>query len=1206
MTAASFDQLQSLYIAYFGRPADPAGLQYWFNQKISAKDFASLQFEQPEFQAVNGGLSIQQQINNLYVNLFNRNADDAGLTYWVNQITSGKIQLAQIGVFLTEGALGIDKQTLAAKVAVANEYTRDVLATADSQIAYNPTSFEPWITGPAFTDGRTFLSPVSNTNVPTNEEISAAVAAMTSGGAPGQTFTLTTSQDTIEIDTIGSVDIVQGIVSAEIGTTGLATWTFGDSINGNDLTKVNLTLAGSSVTPTQAAFGVINNVDEINFTNGVTDSEYTFESVDWTNIGSINLVAGASAAFVRLNDLETGTDLTISNKASGIIVANYDNGYRVGLEADRSSTVSFTDGTIDGVVASNETVYAYVTTGANNESIVLGDITLTGSGGAGGYAYVVTTGDNSSITTGDIAISGVDVGVAYVLSTGEDSSVTVGDVEISDVDTGVLYVASNGDNSPIVVGDVAITAASAGNAYIQAFGDDTSVTVGDIAITAEESAYVYVNAFGDNSSVTVGDITTVVGDNSDPTYVYVFNRADLAGDISVGDVSMTGGDDSIQFLNISSTGHTADSGLGNVTVGNISLTSGDTSYASAMYAYVELTGQASIGDLTVGDITITAGDSSTGSVENVGYLNVFAEGNGNGDNDITTGLVSVGDVSYTLGRDTSYIGYISNYALVQSGDATNGGITVGDITTLTAENSTSYVLVYSNAEAALPGGTATVGDTTIGQIDQTVGDFGVQYARVFVSATGNDSGSASIGDISIAGFSASLGVSAEAELRLEVDSDNGSIGSISIGDISTTVTTGGYSYVNIYAEADDNIGDITIGDLDLAVTGLNGEIFAQFDYIAVDGTVGDVSVGNIDTRATAKDANSCFELVVSGETAVGNTTVGDITASSLGANTDAYAYVNIQTDSLGSVGDITVGDVSLTANGSSAQAGFYVQAINAVSTGTITIGDLDLAVGNTDLKTDSEVWFIAENEENSVIVGDISLTGLTVQNAAFDSYNALIEIIANGVGSDVTIGNITVTGGDTIADNFDVLDFTSTTGWLDVTATDKITVGNIDYSGYATSVSGNTVIIDLEGTQGASSIIGSNQLDTITDNKSTNTITGGSGNDTYQFVNTNTGLTLATADKIIGWNAGSEDINIQYTGVGILSYGENIGATETTSFSDFLTNADDSNTSVYVGQVTEGLIAAFDYNDDGGVDSLVLLQGVTGYANISSSDFNTF
>ena len=148
------------------------------------------------------------------------------------------------------------------------------------------------------------------------------------------------------------------------------------------------------------------------------------------------------------------------------------------------------------------------------------------------------------------------------------------------------------------------------------------------------------------------------------------------------------------------------------------------------------------------------------------------------------------------------------------------------------------------------------------------------------------------------------------------------------------------------------------------------------------------------------------------------------------------------------------------------------------------------------------------------------------------------------------------------------------------------------------------MIIDLEGTQGASSIIGSNQLDTITDNESTNAITGGSGNDTFQFVNSNTGLTLATADKIIGWKAGSEAINIQ--SLGPLTYNEDIGATDTTSFNDFLANAESSNTSVYVGQVTEGLICAFDYDNSGSVDSLVLLQGVTGYANISSADFGTF
>lgn len=36
--SAYFDQVQQLYIAYFGRPADTVGLAYWATQIDAAKD----------------------------------------------------------------------------------------------------------------------------------------------------------------------------------------------------------------------------------------------------------------------------------------------------------------------------------------------------------------------------------------------------------------------------------------------------------------------------------------------------------------------------------------------------------------------------------------------------------------------------------------------------------------------------------------------------------------------------------------------------------------------------------------------------------------------------------------------------------------------------------------------------------------------------------------------------------------------------------------------------------------------------------------------------------------------------------------------------------------------------------------------------------------------------------------------------------------
>src|SRR3546814_8543883 len=61
---------------------------------------------------------------------------------------------------------------------------------------------------------------------------------------------------------------------------------------------------------------------------------------------------------------------------------------------------------------------------------------------------------------------------------------------------------------------------------------------------------------------------------------------------------------------------------------------------------------------------------------------------------------------------------------------------------------------------------------------------------------------------------------------------------------------------------------------------------------------------------------------------------------------------------------------------------------------------------------------------------------------------------------------------------------------------------------------GAAATIDVSAYEGAATIIGSAYGDTITDNAGTNAITGGTGADTFNFLDTNTGKTEATADKI--------------------------------------------------------------------------------------------
>ena len=84
------NELQKLYIAYFGRPGDPSGIKYWLSrskESLNIKEISNELSRQDEY--TNYFLhdrSFDFKINRLYLNLFNRKADFEGLNYWMEMI----------------------------------------------------------------------------------------------------------------------------------------------------------------------------------------------------------------------------------------------------------------------------------------------------------------------------------------------------------------------------------------------------------------------------------------------------------------------------------------------------------------------------------------------------------------------------------------------------------------------------------------------------------------------------------------------------------------------------------------------------------------------------------------------------------------------------------------------------------------------------------------------------------------------------------------------------------------------------------------------------------------------------------------------------------------------------------------------------------------------------------------------------------------
>ena len=257
-TSATSTELQQLYIGYFGRPCDPDGLDYWLGQKVTTKAFAANMYLQPEFNSVNGNLSTTDQVNQIYLNLFNRNGDAAGLTYWSSQIDSGNLELASIANDLTWAALNndgseVDKKTLTHKTNAAIQYTYEIRKSTSDILAYQPASTSPWVTGNNLTESKTFINQIGYSTVATLSEIQDSIAKFSN--------TSNNLQLTPDSNPSNSIDIITGLELDNLSGY------FLDNLKQPDITNIN----NSNISNAQDINYKLNYVELSNY---LTNQEY--------------------------------------------------------------------------------------------------------------------------------------------------------------------------------------------------------------------------------------------------------------------------------------------------------------------------------------------------------------------------------------------------------------------------------------------------------------------------------------------------------------------------------------------------------------------------------------------------------------------------------------------------------------------------------------------------------------------------------------------------------------------------------------------------------------------------------------------------------------------------------------------------------------------------------------------------------------------
>jgi hypothetical protein len=587
--------LVSLYVGYFDRAPDPAGLQFWIDQvedgrelNTIAQDFANSPeakalypfFTTPDVSTANAF------VTSVYQNLFNRAPDTAGLTFWTGVIEAGTVSPGDMIDAIIQGATtDPDKTIIDNKVDVGLDY-----ATKTA----NTPGFE--FNDAAKTAAQDALDGVTDDPATVTAAKAATDTFVGEGGTannPGETFTLTDSVGE-NVTGTGGNDTFKGVLDGGITAGDVGTINVGDEVDGGagtDTFNVIVTdaAAGGAI---PAGLGV-SNMEIINLTYA-TDGDHLgalssssfggveqLWQIDNTNttddFQNVTVAAGVTAGFKSTGATATaaqvagattvtaasGTQKTIAVAFDGVDGAGAGSGATfvgAGLEtATVSGNVAGTAGTMAMTgVANIETLNLGITDDTVVTLATFGGVTaVDASSSTGGFTANVsglgaletyTGGTGGETITFDLEV-GNDVTVD--MGTGNDTAILAGTVAGAnnastitlgaDSDTLDLNAISNifdADEADFADGLITIADFSAVDDVLDTAGLTTARKATNTEQANIEAEANLFDAIGVASGLNAGS-ALVFGYGGD---TYVFDDNDGSGTFNTGDglVKLTG------------------------------------------------------------------------------------------------------------------------------------------------------------------------------------------------------------------------------------------------------------------------------------------------------------------------------------------------------------------------------------------------------------------------------------------------------------------------------------------------------------------------------------------------------------------------------------------------------------------------------------------------------------------------------------------
>lgn len=215
MATTYYTDIQKLYVAYFNRPADVAGLAYWETVVEANKGSTALVSAafaaSAEYKANYAGQTNEQIVNTVYTNLFSHAADAPGQAYWANLLNNKQITIDNVVSQIAAGALTTDLTAYNNKVTAAAAFTAALDLPAEQAGYANPLAI------PA---ARTFLSGVTD-----NASLAAAIAPATLNAsvaavvAAGTPFTLTNALANLQTANDAKAAFLDVAIDGKVGGT---------------------------------------------------------------------------------------------------------------------------------------------------------------------------------------------------------------------------------------------------------------------------------------------------------------------------------------------------------------------------------------------------------------------------------------------------------------------------------------------------------------------------------------------------------------------------------------------------------------------------------------------------------------------------------------------------------------------------------------------------------------------------------------------------------------------------------------------------------------------------------------------------------------------------------------------------------------------------------------------------------------------------